>query len=497
MFLMNGQNDFGGQVASHPQDNPQSEWAPRPNGWSDSTDSNPPTSSYEPVQGAGSGSFSQDSQPQFGMPHRPATAQQAAMQTTAPAAPTQQFGSGQFGSSQMGTGQFGADQPGQPGQMAQPGQTGMQQFNQPPAPQNGGSARSNGRKVGVLTAAALVLLGGGVGGAIGGAMASNSDAGVVNALKEAPASSGKPSPEGSIESVADKVLPSVVSIMVETGNTGEQGSGSLLSSDGLVLTNFHVVGAAEKPGAVLAVRLNDGQVHEADYVAGDPSSDIAVIKIRDVKGLTPIQLGNSDDLKVGQTVVAIGSPLGLTSTVTSGIVSAKNRPVRAGGENGGTQTIIDAIQTDAAINPGNSGGPLVDLAGNLIGINSVISTTSEKSGSIGLGFAIPINQARRIADELIEKGKATRSIINASIDSRPSVLGARIVRVVDGGAADRAGLKAGDIVVKVGDRSISNGDGLIAAIRSHQVGETVKLTVLDENGKNERQVDVTIEAASE
>lgn len=459
MFFMNGQNQFGGTGSGALRNSMHGDWADSSGSWARSNEATPPTSAFNPVTHTG-------------------------MQSPSHVSQQSPFASGsQSGMTGMSTG--GGQPPYPP-----TGQTMYQN--------DGGNRRQGGAKVGVVTAAALVLLGGGLGGAVGGALASNGDSGVVNSLKEEPQSANHASPEGSIEAVADKVLPSVVSIFVEGGSSSGQGSGSVLSSDGLILTNYHVIEAADKDKeALMAVRLNDGTVHPADLVAGDPSSDIAVIKIRDVNGLTPIQLGNSDDLKVGQQVVAIGSPLGLTSTVTSGIVSAKNRPVRAGGADGSTQSIIDAIQTDAAINPGNSGGPLVDLAGNLVGINSVISTTSEKSGSIGLGFAIPINQGRRIADELVEKGKATRSVINAQIESRPTVLGAKIVKVNKGGAAERAGLESGDIVIKIGDRSISDGDGLIAAIRSHQVGETVTLTVVDEKGGNEREVDVTIEAASD
>ena len=197
--------------------------------------------------------------------------------------------------------------------------------------------------------------------------------------------------------------------------------------------------------------------------------------------------------------MAVGSPLGLTSTVTQGIVSAKNRPVTAAGEDG-QSSVIDAIQTDAAINPGNSGGALVDMEGNLIGVPSVIASNSEASeqaGSIGLGFAIPVNQARRIAEDLIDSGKARMPVIGAQIDSRPIARGALVREVMPGGPADKAGLKDGDLITKVDDRTLDNGVALIAAIRSHRIGDSVTLTVTDERGGNERTVDVTLAEAQD
>src|SRR5699024_6032791 len=191
-------------------------------------------------------------------------------------------------------------------------------------------------------------------------------------------------------------------------------------------------------------------------------------------------------------------PLGLTSTVTSGIVSALNRPVGVSGA-GGESAVIDAIQTDAAINPGNSGGALVDLDGNLIGVPSVIASNGrgDQAGSIGLGFAIPVNQARRIADELIDNGSVQMPAINAAIDTRSQLPGALVGDVVAGGAAERGGLRPGDLIVKVDGRRVDSGVALIAAIRSRAVGDTVKLTVTDEEGRGERTLDVTLEAARE
>jgi putative serine protease PepD len=226
----------------------------------------------------------------------------------------------------------------------------------------------------------------------------------------------------------------------------------------------------------------------------EPSSDVAVIKAKGVSGKTPITVGRSDDLKVGQAVVAIGSPFELPGTVTSGIISALNRPTRAGGENGSEATVMDAIQTDTAINPGNSGGPLVNMAGQVIGINSAIYSPSSgggqgggQGGSVGIGFAIPIDQAKRTADEIVKTGKATQTVIGVSVKTAPDG-GAAINDVVAGGAGERAGLKAGDVVTKLDDRRIDSSDALVAAVRSKAPGDKVKLTI----GANSRTVEVTL-----
>lgn len=365
--------------------------------------------------------------------------------------------------------------------------------------------KSGGMKLGVLGVIGLVAASALIGGGAGALVMANSTSNTAatsetqNALDAAPASKSNPAPEGSVGAVAQKVLPSVVSISLETRQGTVTGSGSILSADGLVLTNNHVAGGAAEPGAQMAVMLADGSTHPADLVAGDSATDIAVIKIRDIKGLTPITLGSSDQVQVGQEVVAVGSPLGLSSTVTQGIVSAKNRPVTAAGENG-EQSVIDAIQTDAAINPGNSGGALVDMDGNLIGVPSVIASMGQiegQSGSIGLGFAIPIDQARNIAEDLIQTGKAQMPVIGAQIDTRDATPGALVVDVSKGSPAEQAGLRRGDVITKLDDRPLDNGVALIAAIRSHRIGDNVTLTVTDERGGNEHTVEVTLGAASE
>ncbi|WP_448852069.1 S1C family serine protease [Corynebacterium sp. 335C] len=425
----------------------------------------------------------------------------------------QQYGAQQYGASQYGAPQapqqgYGAAGQAPYGAPAGPvGATGAQGADgahDPGHPAGDGSGgKSRGKGLGALAVAALMVASAAVGGVAGGLVANNADGGsssgaIGSGQSVTDAEPAPPAPEGTIERAAQKALPSVVSIAVETPTKGATGSGSILSPDGLVLTNYHVVADAEDPQAKVEVRLNDGTVHPARFIAGHAQSDIAVIQMEGVQGLQPIGLGDSDQLRIGQEVVAVGSPLGLTSTVTSGIVSAMNRPVSAQ-QGGGEASVIDAVQTDAAINPGNSGGALVDLEGNLVGVPSVIASASgpgEMAGSIGLGFAIPVNQARRIADELIRTGDVTMPAINATIDVR-STGGALIAEVMPGGAAEKAGLRRGDLIVKAGDRQIDSGVALIAAIRSQEIGETVKLVVADPRTRETRDVDVQLEASGE
>jgi putative serine protease PepD len=254
-----------------------------------------------------------------------------------------------------------------------------------------------------------------------------------------------------------------------------------------------VSGAGSSPK--LTVTFSDGSTADAEIVGADQISDIAVIKV-DKTGLTPIEVGTSNNLTVGQEVIAIGSPLGLNGTVTTGIISALNRPVSTRGEGDGQASVIDAIQTDAAINPGNSGGALVNANGALIGVNSAIASLSEgqSGGSIGLGFAIPIDQAMRIANELEQTGKATQAGLGVSVRSgAPSAEdpGALISEVQFGGAASKAGIPNGALVTKVDDRVIPSGDALIAAVRSHAPGDNVKITY-EVNGQ-EKTAQVTLD----
>lgn len=306
-------------------------------------------------------------------------------------------------------------------------------------------------------------------------------------------------PDGSVEKVAAQVLPSVVSIEVATRSGGAEGSGSIISSDGYVLTNHHVIAAGAQPGTEVQVTLNDGSRHRAQYVASDVNTDIGVLKIEGVDNLPVVQFGNSNDLRVGQQVVAVGSPLGLSATVTSGIVSALNRPVRAS-QGGGESSLMDGIQTDAAINPGNSGGPLVDMNGNLIGMNSAIASLSQSSfggessgGSIGLGFSIPSNFAKRVADQLIRNGEATQPMLGVQVSIAQAITGGAVVAAVEPGSpAEQAGLKPGDVITRLNDRLIDSADALIAATRSQDFGQTVTLQVERQGEGEPIPVEVTL-----
>jgi len=329
-------------------------------------------------------------------------------------------------------------------------------------------------------------------------------------------SPGAKLPTGSVEQVAAKVLPSVVKIQIDSGRAREEGSGIVLSADGLIVTNNHVVAAAAHDGdqqeADPAVQLpqagqglrstvtfSDGRSVPFSVIGTSPSDDVAVIRAQGVSGLTPIAVGSSRDLKVGQDVVAIGSPLGLQGTVTTGIISALNRPVTTGDGSTGQHSVMDAIQTDAAINPGNSGGALVNMDGELIGINSAIASlgggpdsAGAQSGSIGLGFAIPSDQATRIADQLVSTGRATHAALGVQLSNEPGINGAAISAVASDGPAAAAGLPAGVVVTKLDDRVIDGPDALVAAVRSKAPGDKVALTYQNPRGGASQTVQVML-----
>jgi putative serine protease PepD len=362
------------------------------------------------------------------------------------------------------------------------------------------------QRTGVLVALGVVvaLLAGTLGGAVGFLLAERDSGGLTvdgASLGSAPARSVE-RPAGSVAGVAAAVLPSVVQIKVETSDGGATGSGFVVDDEGLVVTNNHVVDGAR--GRV-ALSFSDGTDVTAEIVGTSASYDLAVLRV-DARNLPALPLGNSDSVVVGDPVIAIGSPLGLSGTVTSGIISAKDRPVTAGSRDSNDESAyINALQTDAAINPGNSGGPLVNLDGEVIGVNSAIATVGGafggESGNIGVGFAIPINQVRRTVEQIIETGEAQFPIIGASLDGRYDGEGARIASaesgngtppIVPDGPADQAGLQAGDVILEIDGNPVEGSSELIVAIRSRSPGDTVRLTVRRDG--SEQVVDVTLGA---
>jgi putative serine protease PepD len=361
--------------------------------------------------------------------------------------------------------------------------------------------------LGLLIAVIAALLGGLIGGYVGSRRAAGSVANQTYNPGPAPAAVTN-RPPASVAGIAARILPSVVMIKVN-GGTGT-GSGFIIDG-GYIITNNHVVTLdGQVKGAKLQVFFNGGQTAPAKLVGTDPYSDIAVIRPQGISNLFPVRLGNSDGVAVGDPVIAVGSPLGLQGTVTSGIVSALNRPVQAGDLAGSaSQTYIDAIQTDAPINPGNSGGPLVNAQGQVVGVNSAIATLgggsiggSGQSGSIGLGFAIPINQARRVAQQLVRTGVAVHPVIGAVIDMSYPGDGARIATsgtgrqppVVPGGPSAKAGLRAGDVIVAFDGKPVTRADELIVDIRSHQPGDKVRITY--RRGAARHTVTLTLGSAS-
>ena len=306
-----------------------------------------------------------------------------------------------------------------------------------------------------------------------------------------------------LSEAAASVLPSVVSIGVEAGQQAGSGSGIVISDDGQILTNNHVVAAAADGGS-LTVTFSDGQTADAEIVGRDPASDLAVIQADGVDGVTPATLGSSADLNVGDTVLAIGSPLGLDGSVSAGIVSALHRAISLQGEQSPSpfgeepqvvdNAVIDAIQTDAAINPGNSGGALVNAEGEVVGINTAIASlaqgTSGQGGNIGVGFAIPIDSARDIADQLVEDGSVTHAYLGVQIADADTGRGALIGGVEPGEPAAEAGLEEGDVIVELDGDAIADANGLTAAVRSHSPGDTVSVTY--ERDGDEASVDVTL-----
>ena len=358
--------------------------------------------------------------------------------------------------------------------------------------------RKKKRKNTPLSAVIVISLvfGGTAGGALG-YLAADFSNGVSNSTSQVSESSKPvaitPATE-TVSQIVQNVKPSVVSIKAEGSSGSGTGSGFIYREDGYIVTNNHVAAPAIN-GGKLTVYLEDKTSFEAKLVGRNASYDLAVLKI-DATGLKPVNIGDSSAINVGDLTVAFGSPLGLTGTVTSGIVSAINRPVTAGGAD--DQSFISAIQTDAAINPGNSGGPLVNGQGQVIGVNSAIATLGygTQSGSIGLGFAIPINQAQRVITEIIETGKSSTPIAGISIDSTYDGVGAKIAEVVADGPAASTDLKVGDIVTKINGEVVEDSTELIVAIRRNNPGDTIVLIVKNSAG-NEREVSVVLGSREE
>ncbi|MFE7122303.1 S1C family serine protease, partial [Streptomyces sp. NPDC057654] len=385
----------------------------------------------------------------------------------------------------------------------------------PGAPWGGGPVPPPRRKRGGLVAAVLAaaLIAGGVGGGVGFWAADNRDSSgstTVASTGDAKTDSRKPE---SVAGIANKALPSVVTIEAQgQGGDGSTGTGFVYDKQGHILTNNHVVASAAE-GGKLSVTFSNGKKYEATVVGRAKGYDVAVIKLKnpsDAK-LTPLPLGDSDKAEVGDATVAIGAPFGLSGTVTTGIVSAKNRPVSSsdGGGGGGnaSASYMSALQTDASINPGNSGGPLLNSQGAVIGINSAIQPAGggggggfgggeQQSGSIGLGFAIPINQAKTVADQLIKTGKPVYPVIEATVNMKNTGDGATIAKdglsgqpaITPGGPADKAGLKPGDTITKMDDTIIDSGPTLISEIWTHHPGDKVTLTYTRDGKQSTTQV---------
>jgi len=340
------------------------------------------------------------------------------------------------------------------------------------------------RALGILALVALLV--GAAGGLVGRLTADGASRLTEPGATLSTVSEGKERPPGSVADIAARTVPAVVSLEVRVGEEAGTGSGIVIQNDGYVLTNNHVVApAAVGAGSRLDAVFFDGTRAPARIVGRDPKTDLAVVKV-DVANPVVAAIGSSSGLAVGDGVIAIGSPLGLVGTVTQGIVSALDRPVRLDAGDSGADAVIDAIQTDAAINPGNSGGPLVDSTGSVIGINTAIrsigSTSGNEGGSIGLGFAIPIDTARSIAEELIRTGAVKHADlgVNARSVTDGATDGAQVQNVTANGPAAVAGIVEGDVIVKVGDRPIAGADELVVAVRERQPGDTVPVGLVRE-----------------
>ncbi|MCX4660282.1 S1C family serine protease [Streptomyces uncialis] len=381
---------------------------------------------------------------------------------------------------------------------------------QAPLQQTGAGPHGTGKPRARRGALVGVLVLGVVAGMIGGVVGANLESrrAVQVELPQAGTEAEGRAPD-SVAGIAARSLPGVVTLHVRGGSDQGTGTGFVLDGRGHILTNNHVVEPAGSGGEI-SVTFSGGEVAAAEVVGRDAGYDLAVVKVSGVSGLKPLPLGNSDNVQVGDPVVAIGAPFDLANTVTSGIISAKERPITAGGEKGDGSDIsyVDALQTDAPINPGNSGGPLMDSRARVIGINSAIRSAegaggpeSGQSGSIGLGFAIPVNQGKRVAEELINTGKATHPIIGVTLDMDFTGDGARVGTegndgappVTVGGPGQKAGIRSGDVITEVDGQRVHSGEELIVKIRAHRPGDRLQLTL--ERGGQEKKVTLVLGSA--
>ncbi|WP_330298415.1 S1C family serine protease [Streptomyces sp. NBC_00503] len=360
---------------------------------------------------------------------------------------------------------------------------------------------------GVVFGVGIALLAGAIGGVVG-VLAERKASTRLELPQAAVADRGR-APD-SVAGIAATALPGVVTLHVSGAQSSATGTGFVLDGQGHILTNNHVVHGAQH----ITVTFSTGESVPAELVGGDTGYDLAVVQVTGVRGLRPLALGNSENVRVGDPVVAIGAPFDLSNTVTAGIISATGRPITAGGDKGDGSDVsyVDALQTDAPINPGNSGGPLLDARAQVIGINSAIrgggdggdggDSSGQQRGSIGLGFAIPVNQGKRVAEELIRTGHATHPVIGVTLDMEYSGDGARVGEkgeggkpaVVAGGPGARAGIKPGDVITKVDGVRVHGGDELVIKIRSHRPGDALALTVLRDG--RERTLEVVLGSAN-
>lgn len=350
-------------------------------------------------------------------------------------------------------------------------------YSAPAAPARTGGVRRTA--VAAVAAAAIALGAGGVGGFVGYALHGD-DSPLQTVQNSAQAPAAPVVDRSSLAEIAAKVQPTVVVIQTQSG----EGSGVIMSADGYIVTNNHVVSGAR--GDTVTVTFNSGKKVQATIVGTDPRTDLAVVKAQGASGLAYASWGNSDDIRVGDTVLAIGSPLGLQGSVTAGIVSALHRTITVGDDqrlgSGASTTIGDAIQTDAPINPGNSGGALVDTRGQLIGINSAIAT-SGSSGNIGVGFAISANKAKSVTEQIINGGKVSHPYLGVRMSDADSG-GARVESIENGSPASKSDLKVGDVVTKIDGRAVVGSEDVVAAVQAGKVGSQLQLTVVRDGSEH-------------